>query len=184
MELPNEWLEFLSLLRRHDARFVIVGAYAMAAHGRPRASQDIDILIEPSVENAERVARALYEFGYPELAKDSVEAFTKTPRMASLGLPPLRIDIMNYIDGVPFERAYAGALQDSLGGIDLHFIGLSDFVATKKASGRPQGSPRYRAAQGVRTVGRGLIPAASRDQPSKPLPIGEEAHHLVPTPSD
>ncbi len=58
--------------------------------------------------------------------------------MASLGLPPLRIDIMNYIDGVPFERAYAGALQDRLGGIDLRFIGLPDFVATKKASGRPK----------------------------------------------
>lgn len=136
MELPNEWLEFLSLLQRHDAKFVIVGAYAMAAHGRPRASQDIDILIEPSVENSERVARALDEFGYPELAKESVEAFTETPRMASLGLPPLRIDIMNSIDGVPFERAYAGALKDSLGGIDLRFIGLSDFVATKRASGR------------------------------------------------
>jgi hypothetical protein len=105
VELPNEWLEFLSLLQRHDAKFVIVGAYAMAAHGRPRASQHIDILIEPSAENAERVARALDEFGYPELARESADAFTKTPRMASLGLPPLRIDIMNYIDGVPFERA-------------------------------------------------------------------------------
>jgi len=103
VELPNEWLEFLSLLQRHNARFVIVEAYAMAAHGRPRASQDIDILIEPSADNAERVAQALDEFGYPELAKESVEAFTKTPRMASLGAPPLRIDIMNYIDGVHVE---------------------------------------------------------------------------------
>lgn len=103
MELPNEWLEFLSLLQRHDAKFVIVGAYAMAVHGRPRASQDIDILIEPSAENSERVAQALDEFGYPELAKESVEAFTKTPRMASLGVPPLRIDIMNYIDGMHLE---------------------------------------------------------------------------------
>ncbi len=80
MELPNEWLEFLSLLQRHDAKFVIVGAYAMAVHGRPRASQDIDILIEPSAANAERVAQALDEFGYPELAKESVEAFTKSLR--------------------------------------------------------------------------------------------------------
>ena len=80
MELPNEWLEFLSLLQRHDAKFVIVGAYAMAVHGRPRASQDID--------------------------------------------------------GVPFARAYAGALQERLGGLDLRFLGLTDFVATKKASGR------------------------------------------------
>ena len=138
MELPNEWLEFLSLLLRHEAKFVIVGAYAMAAHGRPRASQDIDIFIEPSSENAERVARALDEFGYPELAKESVDAFTHPPRMATLGVPPLRIDIMNHIDGVSFERAYAGALQEDLGGIDLRFLGLTDFVATKKASGRPK----------------------------------------------
>jgi hypothetical protein len=136
VELPNEWLEFLSLLQRHDAKFIIVGAYAMAVHGRPRASQDIDILIEPSAENAQRVARALDEFGYPELAKESVEAFAKTPRMASLGVPPLRIDIMNYIDGVPFARAYAGALHERFGGLDLRFLGLADFVATKKASGR------------------------------------------------
>ena len=136
MELPNEWLEFLSLLQRYDAKFVIVGAYAMAAHGRPRASQDIDIFVEPTAQNAGRVAQALDEFGYPELAKESVEAFTNPPRMASLGVPPLRIDIMNYIDGVSFERAYAGALKESLGEIELRFLGLTDFVAPKKASGR------------------------------------------------
>jgi hypothetical protein len=71
VELPSEWLEFLSLLQRHDARFVIVGAYALAAHGRPRASQDIGIFVEPSAENAKRVAKALDEFGYPELAKEA-----------------------------------------------------------------------------------------------------------------
>ena len=136
MELPNEWLEFLSLLQRHDAKFVIVGAYAMAVHGRPRATQDIDVLIEPSVENAERVAQALDEFGYSELAKESVEAFTHPPRMASLGVPPLRIDVMNYIDGVPFAQAYAGALRERVGGLDVRFLGLEDFVATKTASGR------------------------------------------------
>jgi len=136
VDLPSEWLEFLSLLQRYDAKFVIVGAYALAAHGRPRASQDIDIFVEPSAENAERVAKALDDFGYPELAKESVEAFSNPPRMASLGLPPLRIDIMNHIDGVPFQRAYAGALEETLGGVDVRFIGLSDFVATKRASGR------------------------------------------------
>jgi hypothetical protein len=136
VELPNEWLEFLSLLQRHDARFVIVGAYAMAAHGRPRATQDIDVFIEPSTENAERVAQALDEFGYPELAKESVEAFGTPPRMASLGVPPLRIDIMNYIDGVPFARAYSGAMLESLGGLELRILSLADFVATKKASAR------------------------------------------------
>ena len=136
MELPSEWLEFLSLLQRHDARFVIVDAYAMAAHGRPRASQDIDIFVEPSAENAERVAKALDEFGYPELAKESIEAFRNPPRMASLGVPPLRIDIMNHIDGVPFQSAYEGALEETLGGIHVRFIGLADFVATKRASGR------------------------------------------------
>jgi len=136
VELPNEWLEFLSLLQRHDAKFIIVGAYAMAAHGRPRATQDIDVFVEPSAENAERVARALDEFGYPELAKESVEAFANPPRMASLGVPPLRIDIMNDIDGVPFGRAYEGATRETLGGLELRFLGLADFVATKKASGR------------------------------------------------
>jgi hypothetical protein len=115
---------------------VIVGAYALAAHGRPRASQDIDIFIEPSAENASRVAQALEEFGYPELAKESGEAFANPPRMASLGVPPLRIDLMNYIDGVPFARAYSGAMRESLGDLEVRFLGLTDFVATKKASGR------------------------------------------------
>jgi hypothetical protein len=136
MNFPSEWLEFFGLLKSHDVEFVIVGAYALAANGRPRASQDIDIFVKPSVANARRLSRALETFGYVELAKAAVTEFAVSAKMASLGRPPLQIDIMNAIDGVSFAEASAGAIVDSSGGIELGFLGLRELVANKTASGR------------------------------------------------
>lgn len=75
MNFPSEWIEFFSLLKSHDVEFVVVGAYALAANGRPRASQDIDILVNPSPQNATRLAHALDKFGYTELAKVAAAEF-------------------------------------------------------------------------------------------------------------
>jgi len=136
MNFPSEWLEFFGLLKSNDVEFVIVGAYALAANGRPRASQDIDIFVNPTAENAERLARALREFGYEELAQAAATEFAAPAKMASLGRPPLQIDIMNAIDGVSFDDARAGAILDTSTGIDLRFLGLREIVANKSATGR------------------------------------------------
>lgn len=137
MQLPPEWLEFLRLLTTNQVRFVIVGAYAMAANGRPRASQDIDIFIEPSAANAKRVGKAIGAFGYEALAKAAPTEFATPPRMAKMGVPPLRIDVMNAIDGVPFADAFSGSIEADAGdGLRVRFLGIRELVKNKSSTGR------------------------------------------------
>lgn len=135
MKLPPDWSEFIGLLCAHRARFLIVGAHALAAHGRPRATQDIDIWVEPTQENARRVCAALGEFGFPALAGATAE-FATPEKMVVLGRPPLRIDVMTSIDGVAFERAWEGRLSAKLGNHDVSFLGRREFLENKRASGR------------------------------------------------
>jgi hypothetical protein len=137
MKLPPEWREFIGLLCSHHARFLIVGAHALAAHGRPRATQDIDILVEPTKANARRVCLALADFGFTALAKE-VEAFATPDRMATLGKPPLRIDVMTSISGVSFHQAWRGRVTTTLDGIEVGFLGRAEFLRNKTASGRPK----------------------------------------------
>src|SRR5262245_13432335 len=97
--LPHDWNEFIGLLNAHRVRYLIVGAHALAANGRPRSTQDLDILIDRSRANVARLATALRAFGFDTLA-DECSRFERPRKMATLGAPPLRIDLMNYIDGV------------------------------------------------------------------------------------
>lgn len=137
MHLPAEWREFISLLSAHGVRYLVVGAHALAAHGRPRATGDIDFWVEPSRENAQRVCAALGEFGFTELAQQ-IEAFSIPERMATLGVPPLRIDVMTSVDGVQFSEAWSGRLTAHVDGEEMHFLGLQHLRASKLASGRPK----------------------------------------------
>jgi hypothetical protein len=137
MKLPPEWREFIALLCSHHARFLVVGAHALAAHGRPRATQDIDILVEPTRANARRVCAALADFGFTALANE-LEAFGTPDRMATLGRPPLRIDVMTSISGVSFRQAWRGRVTATLDGMEVAFLGRAEFVRNKTASGRPK----------------------------------------------
>jgi hypothetical protein len=137
MELPPDWSEFIGCLCAHHVRYLVVGAHALAAIGRPRATQDIDFWVEPTRTNAERLCRALADFGFPALAK-AVDEFSVPERMATLGLPPLRIDIMTSIDGVEFETAWTGRQIVALGEHDVAFLGRKEFILNKLASGRPK----------------------------------------------
>ncbi len=137
MKLPPDWNEFISLLCDHRVRFLIVGAHALAAHGRPRATQDIDFWVEPSKDNATRLCAALVQFGFPALG-DAVDEFSTSDRMATLGRPPLRIDVMTSIDGVSFDEAWSGRLAGQLGENEVGYLGRREFVLNKRASGRPK----------------------------------------------
>jgi hypothetical protein len=116
-------------------RFLIVGAHALAANGRPRATQDIDFWVEPSEANAKRLGIALAEFGFSELAVQWRE-FTKPDRMATLGEPPLRIDIMTTITGVSFAAAWKGRLRASFGDHEIGYLGRRELEQNKSATGR------------------------------------------------
>jgi len=137
MKLPPEWREFIDLLGSHRVRFLIVGAHALAAHGRPRATQDIDILVEPTKANAKRVCAALADFGFSALSR-SVDEFALPDRMATLGRPPLRIDVMTSISGVTFRQAWLGRLKVRLAGKEIGFLGRAEFLRNKAASARPK----------------------------------------------
>jgi hypothetical protein len=135
VKLPPDWSEFIGLLFAHRVRFLIVGAHALAANGRPRATQDLDVWVEPTSENARRVCEALTESGFVELGSAQAE-FAEPNRMATLGRPPLRIDVMTSIDGVVFAEAWAERLDAPFGEHSVGFLGRRQLVANKLATGR------------------------------------------------
>ncbi len=135
MGIPTDFRELLELFNSHKVEYLIVGGYALAFHGAPRATGDIDLFVHPTPTNAERVLAALDEFGFGSLDL-SGEDFAKPGNIVQLGVPPLRIDIITSVTGVPWDQADAGAVQGRYGDVSVRFIGRDDFVANKKALGR------------------------------------------------
>lgn len=135
VKLPRDWSEFIDLLNENRVRFLVVGAHALAANGRPRATQDLDIFVAPTLANAKRLGRALREFGFAELAKQS-HRFAETDRLVTLGNPPLRIDIMTSITGVSFSKAWKGRIRASHNGSEIGFLGRRELIENKRATGR------------------------------------------------
>jgi hypothetical protein len=137
VELPHEWNEFLSVLKRHGVRFLLVGAHAVAAHGRPRFTQDLDILVEPTPVNARRVAAAIHEFGFPETARDW-RWFAKPYHITMIGRLPNRIDVLTSISGVSFREAWKHRIEAASRIGPIAALGLAQLRANKRASGRPK----------------------------------------------
>jgi len=137
MKLPPEWSALIALLCSHRVRFLVVGAHALAAIGRPRATLDLGLFVDPSEPNARRLGEALAEFGYDALARQWRE-FTRPDRMATLGRAPLRVDIMTSISGVSFDRAWRTRMRSKWGRHTVSFLGRQAFLANKKAAGRPK----------------------------------------------
>ncbi|MCA9666729.1 MAG: hypothetical protein KC503_14115 [Myxococcales bacterium] len=127
----------LAALAEAGAEHVVVGAYAMAAHGVPRATGDIDILVRPSAENAARVFAALCSFGAPLAAHGlSAEDFAVAGTVYQIGVPPSRIDVLTRISGVSFDEAWTSRVAVTVGELRVPFIGRDALIANKRASGR------------------------------------------------
>lgn len=137
MALHPDWLALLSLLRSENVRFLIVGAHALAVHGAPRFTGDLDILVERSPANARAVMAALRRFGFGRAGLDERD-FTRPNRVAQLGLPPVRIDLLTSISGVSFEKAWERRVETKLGGEPVAVLGFEDMLRNKRASGRPK----------------------------------------------
>jgi hypothetical protein len=134
----EDFLDLLSALLDAEARFLIVGAYAVGVHARPRATKDLDVWVEASTENSLRVLRALKAFGAPTegLSEDD---FAKPGTGFMMGIPPRRIDILTQISGVTFEAAWESRFYADVGrSISCPFIGLTDLIRNKRAAARPQ----------------------------------------------
>jgi len=135
----KELLELFSLRspqdKKHKVEYLIVGGYALAFHGAPRFTGDIDLYVRPIRENAERILIALDEFGFGSLDL-SEEDFTTPGRVIQLGVPPIRIDIITKISGVSWEKADTSKVPGQYGETLVYFVGREDFIANKKATGR------------------------------------------------
>ena len=132
--------DFRDLLRElvsGHARFLVVGAHALSAHGVPRATVELDIWIRSDEDNAQRVYDALARFGAPlEALGVSRSDFTQAGMVAQFGLPPYRVDILTSISGVSFDAAWDERLEGEIEGVRVPIIGLRSFVLNKRASGR------------------------------------------------
>lgn len=132
--------DFVDLLRAFlaaEVRFLVVGAYALALHGRPRATGDLDLWVEATPQNAERVMRALAAFGAP-LTEISADDFAREGVTYQIGIPPGRIDILTDLTGLTFAEAWPDRLRKPFGDIDVDFIGRAAFIRNKRATGRPK----------------------------------------------
>ena len=133
--LNEDYKDMLRALSDEKVEFLLIGAYAMAAHGYPRATMDIDIWVMPSSRNADAVLRALMRFGAP-LHNLTREDLQKEGIIFQIGVAPRRIDIITSATGLTFEEAYKRSLSVNLDGIEVHIPSIDDLIHNKKATGR------------------------------------------------
>jgi hypothetical protein len=133
--LNSDYKDMLQVLLDHEVKFLLVGAYAMAAHGYPRATGDIDIWVEPSPDNSQRVYQALAAFGAPLRELDET-TFVKLGIVFQIGVSPRRIDIMSAVSGVGFEEAYQHRQMVEIEGLSVPILSYDDLIKNKRATGR------------------------------------------------
>ncbi|MBI4410670.1 MAG: hypothetical protein HY561_13240 [Gemmatimonadetes bacterium] len=135
--MNRDFVEMLSALSAAGAEFLVVGAHALAAHGHPRATGDLDIWVRPTPENAERVWAALEEFGAPLF--DLTRADLTTPDLVfQIGLAPNRIDLLTSVSAVVFDQAWSNRLMVDIDNVQVPVIGRNELIQNKRALSRPR----------------------------------------------
>ncbi|MFH1023252.1 MAG: DUF6036 family nucleotidyltransferase [Planctomycetota bacterium] len=137
MNFPPDFREFLQLLDAHGVEYVITGGYAVAYHGVPRFTGDLDVYVRPSPDNAARLVRVIDEFGFGSADLTPAD-FTAEGQTVQLGIPPLRIDLVMKLDGVSADDVFARKIRDEDRGVSVWFISREDLVRNKKTMNRPR----------------------------------------------
>ena len=135
MKVQSDFKELLELFNSHKIEYLITGGYALAHHGAPRYTGDIDLYVKSDAENAKRIILALDEFGFGSLDLKE-EDFLEEGQIIQLGRPPARIDILTSISGVNWDEAFEGKVEGSCSDVPVNFVGREQFVKNKKATGR------------------------------------------------
>ncbi|HOI74421.1 MAG TPA: hypothetical protein PLO63_09770 [Syntrophales bacterium] len=135
METQPDFKELLELFNAHRVEYLIVGGYALAFHGAPRFTGDLDLLVKADSTNAKRILAALEAFGFGSLGLAEND-FEHPERTVQLGVPPVRIDLITSLTGVSWDEAWAGRVSGRYGNIPVVFIGREQFVINKRATGR------------------------------------------------
>jgi len=137
MIFERDFVDFIRLLNVYHVEYLIVGAHALAFHGRPRHTGAVDIWIKPSKDNASKMLTVLDDFGFGSLSIEEKD-FLKEGYVTQLGYPPLRIGILNSISGVEFDEAYSNKTEGKVEDLRVNFINVKEFIKNKKATGRPK----------------------------------------------
>jgi hypothetical protein len=133
----EDFLDLLGALIAAGARFLVVGAHAMAVHGVPRATGDLDVWVSTEAANVDKVWAALLRFGAPVAEMGvSRDDLTRPEQVVQIGLPPRRIDVLTSISGVSFDEAWSGRVNRQIGGLAVPFLGREELVRNKRAAGR------------------------------------------------
>lgn len=133
MRIEKDFRDFVRLFNTHKVEYILVGAYALAYHGLPRATQDFDLYIRPTLQNALKVAQALEEFGFAGLNRRDL---SRPGKMVMLGRPPMRIDLLTRITGVTWQTAWKHRVLGTYGDVPINIIGKKEVIANKRAAGR------------------------------------------------
>ena len=137
MAIHQDLKELLSLLNAHDVDYVIIGGHAVAFHGYPRFTKDLDIYLRPTFENGKKIVAVLRAFGFGSL-KIEANDFANEDTVLQLGRPPNRVDLTTMADGIRYDNIFPNAVDGNIDGIIVHMIGLEDLLKNKQAAGRPQ----------------------------------------------
>ncbi len=137
MKTSKDFEELFGLLNRNNVRYVVIGGYAFSIHAEPRYTKDLDIFYDRNKDNPERILKTLREFGFGSLQL-SIEDLQKKGRVIQLGNPPLRVDLLNDIEGVTFEQVWANKIVGNYGAEVINVISKPDLITNKKAVGRDQ----------------------------------------------
>jgi hypothetical protein len=135
MQLNRDFSEFIACFTARDVRFLIVGGYAVAAHGHPRYTKDLDVWVRADEDNARRIIDALDDFGFGGLGL-RVEDFVEDDVVVQLGREPQRIDLLTFVSGVDFDEAYGSRVLARIGEVDVPVIGREELRRNKLATGR------------------------------------------------
>jgi len=135
IQLHPDFKEFLRLLNTHHVEYLLIGGYAVGYYGHPRATVDLDVWIAISAENVTKLLEVLKAFGFYD-ATLTVKELTTERRILRMGLPPYRIEVLNTISGVEFEKCYAKRVIDTFDGVQVNIISLEHLKHNKRASGR------------------------------------------------
>jgi len=137
MSLPKDWRAFIESLNSNAVEYLIVGAVALAHHGLPRYTGDLDVLVRNTAENAQRLERMLWDFGFGGLGLKQAD-FVNSYQVIQLGLPPNRIDLLTSMTGVSFDEAWAEKVEAELEGMKVNILGRQALIRNKKATRRAQ----------------------------------------------
>ena len=146
MHVTSDFRDILALLEKHSARYLVIGGFAFAFHAFPRYTKDLDILVDPALDNLVRVNQALAEFGSPHLL-EAGEPWV----ILQLGVEPNRIDILVGLRAIDFDDAWEGRIRGAYAGVEANWIGLDGLIQTKQATGKARHEADVEHLEKIRT---------------------------------